>query len=144
MKASASARRGVSPFTLFLFLLFALVVGGAGTVGTLQATGQIDLPFFRRPPANTHEGEIAVPISAADIPAYTMITRDHLLDGETGALKVLWMKKENVRAEMLTDISKIIGRVVNHEKQPGYAFRATDFLPEGTRPGLVAGIPPGK
>ena len=38
----------------------------------------------------------------------------------------------------------MIGRVVNHEKQANYAFRETDFLPPGTRPGMVAGIPPGK
>ncbi len=143
MKASAATRRGVSPLTLFLFLLFALLVGGAGTVGTLQATGQIDLPFFRRPKLNTHEGEVPVPVSAVVIPAYTMITRDHLYD-ETGVLSVQWVKQEDLHPEMVTDISKIIGRVVHRDKQTGYAFRQRDFLPEGTRPGLVAGIPPGK
>jgi len=144
MKASASTRRGVSPVTLFLFLLVALLIGGAGTVGTLQATGHIDLPFFRRPAADTHVGMVAVPISAHDISSYTMITRDHVWDGETGSLRVLWMKPEDVKPEIYTDLSKIIGRVVRREIAAGYAFREKDFLPEGTRPGMVAGIPPGK
>src|SRR5438876_5187226 len=97
MKASATARRGVSPLTLFLFLLFALLIGGAGTVGTLQAMGQIDLPFFRKPKADPHLGEVPVPISAVDIAAYTMVTRDHLFESETSSLKVLWVKKDDVR-----------------------------------------------
>lgn len=149
MKASASSRRGLSPLTLFLFLLVALLIGGAGTVGTLQATGQIDLPFFRRPAADTHVGMVPVPISGQDIPAYTMITRDHIWDAEAGTVRVLWMNKEDLKPEMQTDLSKIIGRVLKREKPSGFAFRDTedgkgDFLPPGTRPGLVAGIPPGK
>jgi len=104
------------------------------------------LPFFRKPKPNTHEGEVAIPTSLENIPAYTRVSRDHLLDPETGALHVFWMKPENVKPDMITveDINKIIGRVVNHEKQANYAFRETDFLPPGTRPGMVAGIPPGK
>ena len=45
---------------------------------------------------------------------------------------------------VITDRSKIIGRVMNHEKGPGYVFTEADFMPVGTRFGVVAGIPPGK
>src|SRR5439155_15134713 len=109
----------------------------------LQATGVIDLPFFRQPPADTHAGKVPVPISAVDVAAYTMVTRDHLLD-QTGAPQVIWMTEKELTSEMLTDLGKILGRVLRHKKQAGYAFREKDFLPEGTRPGMVAGIPPGK
>jgi hypothetical protein len=34
--------------------------------------------------------------------------------------------------------------VLDHEKGPGYVFTDADFLPSGTREGIVAGIPAGK
>src|SRR5262249_22243368 len=34
--------------------------------------------------------------------------------------------------------------VLDHDKNPGYVFTEGDFLPKGTREGLVAGIPAGK
>ena len=45
---------------------------------------------------------------------------------------------------VLVDARDIVGRVLARSKSPGYVFTDDDFLPEGTRPGLVAGIPPGK
>jgi Flp pilus assembly protein CpaB len=45
---------------------------------------------------------------------------------------------------MLVKLSDIMGRVLDHDKQPGYVFTENDFLPKGTREGIVAGIPPGK
>jgi hypothetical protein len=45
---------------------------------------------------------------------------------------------------MLTRFGDIWGRVLDHDKQPGYVFTERDFLPRGTREGLVAGIPAGK
>ncbi len=46
--------------------------------------------------------------------------------------------------EVVTDISKILGRVTAAEKPAGYAFTESDFLPAGTRPGVAGGTPPGK
>ncbi|TWT34612.1 CpaB family protein [Blastopirellula retiformator] len=37
----------------------------------------------------------------------------------------------------------VIGRVVANEKSPGFGFTESNFLPKGTRPGLVGGVPPG-
>ena len=45
---------------------------------------------------------------------------------------------------MLVNVSDVIGRVLEHEKTPGYVFTEADFLPKGTREGIVAGIPAGK
>ena len=42
------------------------------------------------------------------------------------------------------DLSKIIGRVLNHDKPVGYAFTESDFYAVGTRAGIPAGIPAGK
>jgi Flp pilus assembly protein CpaB len=130
--------------TLFLFLLVALLVGGVGTVGTLHAVGEIDLPFLRRAKGDPNAGKVAIPVSAVDVPAYTAISRDHLWDGNTGGLRMMYVEPDQVKPEMILDVSKIIGRVVAREKLAGYAFQEKEFLPPGTRPGLVAGIPPGK
>jgi Flp pilus assembly protein CpaB len=45
---------------------------------------------------------------------------------------------------MLVDIADVIGRVLESDKEPGYVFTEADFLPKGTREGIVAGIPAGK
>jgi hypothetical protein len=45
---------------------------------------------------------------------------------------------------MLTSVRDVTGRVLRHDKQAGYVFTESDFFPPGTRPGLTAGIPPGK
>jgi Flp pilus assembly protein CpaB len=45
---------------------------------------------------------------------------------------------------MLTNIGQVIGRVLDHDKAPGYVFTESDFLPRGTREGIVGGIPAGK
>jgi Flp pilus assembly protein CpaB len=87
---------------------------------------------------------IPIPTSVAPIPAYTKITRDHLWDARNGRLAVIYLQPENVTPEMLRTINQIAGRVLDHDKPAGYVFTESDFLPPGTRPGLVAGIPPGK
>jgi Flp pilus assembly protein CpaB len=45
---------------------------------------------------------------------------------------------------MLDKLADVIGRVLAHDKNPGYVFTEADFLPKGTREGVVAGIPAGK
>jgi hypothetical protein len=45
---------------------------------------------------------------------------------------------------MITNIADVIGRVLDHDKEPGYVFTEADFLPPGTREGITAGIPAGK
>jgi Flp pilus assembly protein CpaB len=45
---------------------------------------------------------------------------------------------------VIRSIDEILQRVMAHEKAPGFVFTERDFLPKGTLPGLVAGIPPGK
>jgi len=135
-------RRRSSALGKLLLVAGIVLVSGAATVGTLWALG-IDLAFWRRGP-QILPGSVAVPVSAQVIPAYTKLTRVHIVDRETRQVKYIYLPRGAVTQDMLTDFKKILGRVLNHEKPADYAFTEKDFLPEGTRPGLVAGIPSGK
>ena len=112
-------------------------------VGTLMALGVVDLSRFRSNEPST-AGLIAVPTPSTTIPAYSRVLRDHLWDRANRQLAIIYLPPQAVTKEMLVDISDIIGRVLDHDKAPGYVFTESDFLPEGTREGIVAGIPAGK
>jgi Flp pilus assembly protein CpaB len=125
-----------------------LVVGVMGTIGGLRAAGVINWPFPKQQPGRTPlntEGLIAVPVSVRDIPIYAKVTREDLLDPKTGELRIVHLSPEKVRAAgVKTQLEDILGHVVKRDKAAGYAFSSEDFFPKGTRPGHVAGIPPGK
>jgi len=112
-------------------------------VGALMALGVVDLSRFGSSAPST-AGLIAVPTPAATIPAYARVRRDHLWDRANGRLAMLYLPPQTVTREMLVDISDVIGRVLEQAKEPGYVFTESDFLPRGTREGIVAGIPAGK
>ena len=59
-------------------------------------------------------------------------------------LAVIYLPPQAVTKEMLVNISDILGRVLDHPKEPGYVFTELRFPAPGTREGLVAGIPAGK
>jgi Flp pilus assembly protein CpaB len=143
MPAYSSSRRGLSPLAVFSLVLLLLVVAGGGTVGGLWSAGIIDLPFMKKAEP-TWEGYVKIPMSGRMVPAYARVLRDDLADPKTGLWNELWIPQSVVTPNMLIDRTKILGRVLNHDKAAGYAFTEEDFLPAGTRPGLVAGIPPGK
>lgn len=102
-------------------------------------------------PEPSRAGLVAVPTSPSTIRAYTLVTRDHFWNPQKGEFEFLYLPKESLatlksqgKAEILQDMGQLIGRVLKHDKRPGYVFTEDDFLPKGTRPGLVAGIPPGR
>ena len=152
MAASRRNRRRRSPLLTVAVVGLALLIGGAGTVGTLAAMGEVDLPFlsfFSQEPAQTGTPASApegtpVPVSSVEIPAYTKITREHLFDTKVGEFSVVYIPKDQISAELMVDFKDIVGRVLDHKKPAGYAFTKRDFLPKGTRAGLTAGIPPDK
>jgi Flp pilus assembly protein CpaB len=117
-----------------------------GMGAALWLTGLVDLSRWglKASAGASRSGLVGVPVSAQAIPAYTKVTRDHLWNPRTNELAIVYLSPEQVAPEMLTSLQRIVGRVLDHEKPAGYAFTREDFLPEGTRPGLVAGIPPGK
>ena len=91
------------------------------------------------------EGYVRVPLSAVAIPAYEAVGRVHLFVPGRGELAYMDVEEELVEAAgILKSITEITGRVMAASKKPGYAFRESDFLPVGTRPGLSAGVPAGK
>jgi len=120
----------------------AVALGVAGLVaGLLLATGNLPLgeESFSPPP-----GKVAVPISPRELPAYRKVSVDDLLDPRTGRLAALYFEPEHVRPEVMTRLPQIVGRVLRRPKPAGFAFTERDFAPVGTRPGLSAGVPPGK
>src|SRR5262245_34312096 len=129
----------VSVPMMALFAVTALVL----VVGALVALGVLDLSRFRSQEPST-AGLIAVPTPAMTIPAYTRVQRDHLWDRTRNRLAVIYLPPRAVTPEMLTNISQVIGRVLDHDKAAGYVFTQSDFLPPGTREGIVGGIPAGK
>lgn len=120
-----------------------ILVSAVAAFALLAVLGVIDLSRFRSNQPST-AGLIAVPTSALQIPAHTRIRRDHLWDRANSRISVVYLPPRAVTKEMLLNITQIIGRVLDSEKEPGYVFTEADFLPRGTREGLVAGIPTGK
>ena len=138
MKAVAPRRPGgTNPI-----MMVGAVVSGLVLVALLWYSGVLDLSFFRSKEDPTI-GLIAIPTPARVIPAYTRITRDHLWDPTKNQLAVVYLPPSAVTKEMLR-LPDIIGRVLNHEKTPGYVFTDSDFMPPGTREGFIAGVPAGK
>src|SRR5258705_546145 len=133
---------GPSPFTGPVIAL-AVVASVVVIFGLLLAFGLLDLSRFRSNERSTG-GLVAIPTPAKAIPAYTRVTRDHLWDPANGRLAMIYLPPRAVTREMLVNISDVIGRVLDHDKAPGYVFTESDFLPRGTREGIVAGIPAGK
>jgi Flp pilus assembly protein CpaB len=116
-------------------------MAAVAVLGLMWGLGLIN-PFASEQPSTA--GLIPVPTLAKRVPAYTRVTRDHLWDARIQRLSVVYLPPGALTPEMLVKVSDVIGRVLGHEKSPGYVFTEDDFLPRGTREGLVAGIPAGK
>ena len=138
-------RRPGGPSTFFSGAPIAFAVAASAVVilGILWGLGVLDLARLRSTEPST-AGLVAIPTAARRIPAYTRVTRDHLWDPKNNRLAAVYLPPRAVTPEMLVKISDMIGRVLGHEKAPGYVFTEADFLPKGTRDGVVAGIPAGK
>jgi Flp pilus assembly protein CpaB len=137
---SANARRRRIPFGPLG--VAAIVVVGVLTL--LWTLGVVDAATFGFRRKMSTVGMTPVPISPSRIPAYTKITRDHLVDPREQNIAMLYLRKQQVTTGIITDVNKIVGRVLNHDKPAAYVFTEDDFFPTGTRAGLVAGIPAGK
>jgi len=146
MPAKYVPKRAPSMFRRVVLTSLALLIGGGATVGGLWAAGLVELPFLNAKPVvqGLPPGWVEVPTSGGAIPAYTKLTRDHVWDPKKGHFSVVPLPKEAITPDMIVDRNKIFGRVLDHDKPAGYVFTEADFLPKGTRSGLVAGIPAGK
>jgi hypothetical protein len=87
-------------------------------------------------------------MSARAIPAYTEITPEYLSNPKTGELHLKWESPKDAASAAskgaITDLLKVFGRVTAREKPAGYFFKESDFLPAGSRAGIVGGTPQGK
>ena len=140
----------------WMFALLAVFLLGAGLLVVLLAGGdEFTIPFTDQTislrfgddegPTGVPEGLVGVPISNRPIPAYRKLTREDIWDNENQTWALTFVSQEGIdRVGMITSPREIIGRVMDHEKPRGFVFTEGDFMPKGTRPGLVAGIPPGK
>ncbi|MGH0034500.1 MAG: Flp pilus assembly protein CpaB [Myxococcota bacterium] len=114
---------------------------GAALVYLAVAGPWNDSPAAGGPPP---PGTTAVPILARSLPAFTRIEIDHLIDPSTGSLAAVHIPSESLLDSTITSPQELVGRVVASDKRAGQVFSENDLMPPGTRPGLVAGIPPGK
>ena len=145
MVANYSGKRPSGLAGLLVPVVLFAVFGGVGLVGTLWATGLVEMPWVKKAiAAPNREGMVSIPLSTAVIPAYSSVTRDHLYNPEKAEFSFLWLRPEEDDPVLIHDMSKIIGRVLKREKRLGYAFTEADFYPRGTHAGITAGIPPGK
>lgn len=144
--SSFAPRRPGSPSTLLAGapIAVAVMVSAVVILGTLWGFGLFDLSRFRSADEPSTAGLVAIPTAARRVPAYTRLNRDHFWDPRTNRLTVVYLPPRSVTPEMLGKLSDLIGRVLDHDKTPGYVFTENDFLPKGTREGVVGGIPAGK
>lgn len=140
MRRAAVSRRSHLPILLLVLAVMVFVTFGA--FATLAATGVIQLPWLKK--KRSLEGLYGYPITSRPVRAYSRVTRDDLLDPKTGELKVFYVPLQNANSSILVDLGKILGRVLKADKPAGYTFTEEDFFEDGTRPGLVAAVPPGK
>jgi Flp pilus assembly protein CpaB len=143
MKSTTGYRRTGPGVARTLYISLGVAAVAVLIVGALSLAGVVDFSLLR-PAVRSTEGLVAVPVPARAIAAYARVTRDHFWDPANTRLTVVYLPPAAVTPEMLTRLTDILGRVLDHDKPAGFVFTETDFLPRGTREGLVAGIPAGK
>lgn len=133
------ARRRGFPMQTVLLLVGAIVlalVGGGLLWSSLNDGGEGS--------SGVPEGMLGVPVASIDLPAYTELRIDHFIDPRTGAISAIPLPEESILESTIVDARELFGRVLARQKSAGMVFRESDLLPAGTRPGIVAGIPPGQ
>lgn len=151
--------RGPAWFMIVVVLAGVVLLGSVVAVAYVASGGEIPIPFSNPPryfslkkqvdekPWTPPVGKIAVPTAARNIAAYTEVSLNDFWSPKLNRLTCIYLDPAQIQEQkqdpVFTDARKITGRVLAHEKTSGYPFRESDFLPEGTRPGLVGGVPPG-
>jgi len=134
--------------------ILVLAVTAAGVLAILHATGTYRLPLpgtegAEGAPRTAHpsrvEGLVPVPAAAVELQAYAMVSGVDLFDRRRRRWVEMPLPAERVEeAGVMRTRAEIIGRVLRRNKSAGRVFTEDDFFPPGTRPGLTAGVPPGK
>jgi len=138
--ATRNRRGGGVPIQSILLLAGALLLAGIGGFLLFRsATGSNESQSAGAP-----EGMVGVPVATLDLPSYTEIRLEHLLDPSTGRLAAVYLPEESILGSTIVDPRDLVGRVLARPKSASRVFREADLMPVGTRPGIVAGIPAGK
>lgn len=139
------ATRATNPLLNFALAVAILGCVGGLLVGTAGYLGWLDSE--PDPPSEpSREGMIAVPRSLTQLRAFEVVEREDVYDLERGDDSYYWFPVERVEGnpDWKLNVSDIIGRVMARDKRPDFVFTEKDFLPEGSRPGIAAGVPEGK
>lgn len=144
----APLRRRRSTFNPFLAGMLGLLAV-VGILLTLHFTEQVKLPFVDSllgrevHAADKEVDRVPVLITARDLEPGQAVMRADVWDPTTQNLKVVWMPRESVKPEWILRWGEIEGRVMARAKLKDKAFKESDFLPAGTRPGVASLVPPG-
>ena len=92
------------------------------------------------------DGSTKVWASYQPIPAFTKVGARHLRmpNGQMSLTPVIPDEHPDAVFYEVLDVGKLLNRVLKADKPANRAFKESDFLPEDTRAGVNAGIPPGK
>lgn len=151
--------RGPAWFMMLVVLAGVVLIGSVVAIAYVASGGEIPIPFSNPPryfslkkkdvekPWSPPVGKTPVPSAARPIAANAQVSLQDFYNTKTSQLTCQYIDPaklgEDKEDPVITDLTKITGRVLKHPVQPGAVFRESDFLPAGTRPGLVAAIPPG-
>ncbi len=90
-------------------------------------------------------GMIVVPAAPKGLPSFEPLTRESLRNQETRREEWCVLDTRTIADEhVITDPQRLLGRILNKEKQQGEFFVEADFLPPWVKPGIAARVPPGK
>ena len=147
--ASGTTRPRRSNTTILLIALLVLV-GGVAIIASLALAGAITLPFMQKTTlagepskSSDHKGQIPIPICARPIAVFSAVQREDLFDPQAKTIKLSWIEPETAKKQgFITQYPELLGRVLNHDKSPGYAFTEADFYPKGSAPTPANAVEP--
>ncbi len=141
-------RQSTSSSALPKLLLSILIVAGLGLVlyGVANSMGWLSSSPERVAGKPSREGRVAVPRTLMSLKAFEKVRREDVYDRKLADESYFWLPKETVdkNPDWVTDLDQIINRVMARDKGKDFVFKKSDFLPEGSRTGIIAGVPEGK
>lgn len=149
-------RRRQSPLPTIIAIVFAVALGVSLFANwSLVETGEFRLPGFSQPivqaatKKKADEEALKAPemetvfIPARNLEPYHQVTMDDFYRDD-GTLNTVSFPKANLVGSSTFRIpNEVVGRVLQKQKPKNLAFHPSDFFPEGTQPGLTAGVPTG-
>ena len=140
MRSFGNQPRRRSSLGTVLLVGLLLILVGAGTVGILQASGLVRFPWQRHGIEPVAPGMVRLPMAARNIPAFTRVTDDYLIDPKTGTWSFAEIPESECPKQAVRSLPDIRRRVTGKEKPAGFIFTEEDFTPRGTLPGVAAGV----